>query len=204
MELREALAQISEIRQQVAQTAVFRGYRAVPVAVSGLLAILVAGLQGAWLDEPDRQATAYVALWMSAALASILAVGIEMALRSRHTSTPLWRETTWLAVGQFVPSMAAGGLVTLVLVLHARDSIHLLPGLWQLLFSLGIFGSSRLLPRATIWVALFYLCSGSIALSLGEAALSPWVMGLPFGAGQLVAAAILYWTLERTDVEAES
>ena len=45
------------------------------------------------------------------------------------------------------------------------------------------------------------MISGAMLLTLHEAALSPWAMGLPFGAGQLFAAAILYWTLERTDVE---
>ena len=45
MELREALTQISEIRQRVAQAEVFRGYRAVPVAFSGLLALATACVQ---------------------------------------------------------------------------------------------------------------------------------------------------------------
>ena len=42
MDLHDALTQISEIRRQVARTEVFRGYRAVPVAFSGFLAIVVA------------------------------------------------------------------------------------------------------------------------------------------------------------------
>ena len=36
-------------------------------------------------------------------------------------------------------------------------------------------------------------------LARGEHAFSPWVMGLPFGVGQLLAGAVLYWTLERND-----
>ena len=39
MELREALTQISEIRRQVARAQLFRGYRALPVAFSGLTAL---------------------------------------------------------------------------------------------------------------------------------------------------------------------
>jgi hypothetical protein len=31
--------------------------------------------------------------------------------------------------------------------------------------------------------------------------LSPWAMGVPFGVGQLLAAAVLYWTLERNHDE---
>ncbi len=70
----------------------------------------------------------------------------------------------------------------------------MLPGLWQIFFSLGIFASCRLLARATFWVAVFYLGTGLtvLALARGEAALSPWAMGLPFGVGQLLAAAVLY------------
>jgi hypothetical protein len=40
-----------------------------------------------------------------------------------------------------------------------------------------------------------------LALARGDAALSPWAMGAPFGLGQLATAAVLYWTLERNDEE---
>ena len=33
----------------------------------------------------------------------------------------------------------------------------------------------------------------------GEKAFSPWAMALPFGVGQLMAAGVLYWSLERWD-----
>ena len=57
MELREALTQITEIRLQLARTEVFRGYRAMPVAFSGLLALTTAGFQAVWLPEPLTVAT---------------------------------------------------------------------------------------------------------------------------------------------------
>src|SRR5262249_22697333 len=201
MELREALAQISEIRQQVARTAVFPGYRAVPVAFSGLLALTVAVLEEAWISDPLQEIAAYLTLWVGAAVISLLAMGVEIALNYRASGSSLSRELTRLAVGQFLPSVVAGGLVTFALVTYARASVWLLPGLWAILFSLGIFASHRLLPRATFWVALFYLVVGTFCLTLGEASLSPWAMGVPFGVGQLFAAAVLYWTLERNDGE---
>jgi hypothetical protein len=201
MELREALTQISEIRQQVARTELFRGYRAVPVAFSGLLALAVAGLQSVWLPEPAENLEAYLFLWVGAALVSMLATGAEMALQFRHARSALARETTWLALGQFLPCIVAGGVVMVVVLLHYRELLWLLPGLWAILFSLGIFASYRLLPRATFWVAVFYMVAGTFCLTLREAALGPWTMGVTFGAGQLLAAAVLYWTLERSDVE---
>jgi hypothetical protein len=80
----------------------------------------------------------------------------------------------------------------------------MLPGLWQVLYSLGIFASCRLLPRATFGVALFYLAAGltSLTLARGDAAFSPWAMGLSFGIGQFLAAGVLYRTLECRDVHA--
>ena len=108
-------------------------------------------------------------------------------------------EITWLAVEQFLPCIVAGALLTVVLALFVPDNLWMLPGLWQMLFGLGIFASHRRLPRPTLGVAMFYLLAGVLCLALarGEAALSPWAMCIPFGVGQLYAAAVLYWTLER-------
>ena len=92
----------------------------------------------------------------------------------------------------------AGALLTIVLFRTAPASLWMLPGLWQVVYSLGIFASCQLLPRPTFWVAVFYLGCGLAVLALahGGAALSPWAMGLPFGVGQLLAAVVLYRTLE--------
>ena len=201
MELREALTQISEIRQQMARTEVFRGYKAIPVAFTGVLAILSALVQAVYLRDPAEQSLAYLGLWIGTAVVGGVVAGIEMLLRTYGPESSLRREITWLAVEQFMPCLATGGLLTLVLVRVAPESLWLLPGLWQILFSLGIFASSRLLPRATSGVAFFYLITGllTLALARGDAAFSPWAMGLPFGIGQFFAAAVLYRTLERRD-----
>ncbi|MDR3636521.1 MAG: hypothetical protein P4L84_22145 [Isosphaeraceae bacterium] len=203
MELREAMTQISEIRAQMARTEMFRGYRAVPVAFSGLLALTAAGLQAIWMPEPTTALGGYLALWVGTAVVSAVAAGSQMALRARLSTSRWSRAITWLAIEQFVPCLVTGGLLTFVLVRFAAESVWMLPGLWQILFSLGIFASCRLLPRATFGVGVFYLAAGlaSLILAQGPAALSPWSMGLPFGVGQLLVALVLYRTLECHDVE---
>src|SRR4051794_14067540 len=203
MELHEALTQISEIRLQMARTEVFRGYRAMPVAFSGLLALASSCFQAVWIPEPRVQLTAYLSLWVGAALLSALAAGTEMVVRSRDPASSWSRRITWLAVEQFLPCLVAGGLLTVVLVRFAPEGLWMLPGLWQILFSLGVFASCRLLPKATFWIAVFYLGAGLTTLmwARGDAALSPWAMGLPFGIGQLLAAVVLYRTLESKDAQ---
>ncbi len=202
MDLHDALSQIAEIRQQMARTEVFRGYRAGPVAASGGLAMLAAVVQTGWIGDPSGQKAAYLGLWIGAAVVSGVAAGLGIAARRRLIASSWSREVTRLALEQFAPSVVAGGLLTAVIVRSVPEAFSLLPGLWQILFGLGVFASCRLLPRATWLVAAFYLATGLFVVGLGPAALSPWAMGLPFGVGQILAAAVLYWNLERGDVEA--
>ena len=198
MELRDAISQISQIRMQMARAETLRGLRAVPVAFSGVLALVAGFAQIAWVEQPATEISPYFTIWLGAAVLSAMTAGLEMAARCRVSQSALTRSTVLLAVEQFLPCMVAGGLVTFAIASFAPESIWLLPGLWQVLFSLGLFASHRLLPRPVFWVAVFYLLSGVLLLSLlREQALSPWAMALPFGAGQLAMAAVLYWTLER-------
>ena len=168
MELRDALTQITEIRLQLARTEVFRGYRAMPVAFSGGVALLAALIQAATISEPAVQIGPYLSLWIGAAVVSGLAAGLEMMIRARNAATPVTRELTWLAVEQFCPCLMAGALVTVVLLRAAPESLWMLPGLWQIFYALGIFASCRLLPKPTFWVAVFYLGTGLTVLALAH------------------------------------
>jgi hypothetical protein len=199
MDLQEALAQISEIRQQVARSETFRGYRAAPVAFSGLVACLAAALQHTLIPEPAQNLIAYLGLWVGSAVLSMAVTGLVMCWYCKQSESSLTHTNTRLAVGQFLPSVVAGGLVTVALFQQATHCVWMLPGLWSIFFSLGIFASYRVLPKATFWVGVYYLVAGVLCLvwAKDEFAFSPWAMGVPFGLGQFLSAGILYWTLER-------
>lgn len=201
MELDEALSQIAEIRHQMARTEVFRGYRALPVAFSGVLAVSAAVVQTVWLPNPTERIGAYLGLWVGSAVVSAVLAGAAMIDRRRRMTSAWSGEVTRLALDQFVPCLVAGGLLTMVMAVSVPEGLALLPGLWQILFALGIFASCRLLPRAIWYVAAFYLLAGlaMLIVARGPLALAPWAMGAPFGIGQLMAAGVLYWTLERVD-----
>ena len=204
MELRDALTQIAEIRLRVAETELFRGYRALPVAASGALAILAALMQPMLVPDATADPTAYLKLWLTVAALSIAINVISLALRYHLATNSLAREGIRLAVTQFAPCVLAGALLTCVLARYP-DQVALLPGLWQIIFSLGLFASCRLLPPTTFLIAVGYLACGvlSLALSHQGLALSPWLMGLPFGAGQLLTAAMLYCNFERHNEQTE-
>ena len=202
MELREALTQISEIRRQMARSEVFRGYRSLTVGISGVLALFAAACQPYLVPSPTSELERYLTLWISVAAVSLIVVGGEMCWRARIAGSGLARQMTLLAVEQFLPSVVVGALLTTCIYRGAPEVAWMLPGLWSLVFSLGVFASYRLLPRQVFWVGLYYAVCGFGCLLWGQGsnALSPWQMGISFGGGQLLSAAILYWTLERTHV----
>ena len=203
-ELDRALADITAIRSQLARGTEFRGYGPVTVAATGFLAVAAAALQAVWLPDPSAAPVAYVAIWVATAAISIILIGIEMVARSRRIHSGLADEMIHAATEQFVPAGVAGALLTFVLYRFVPQTLWMLPGLWQIVFALGIFASCRTLPRPMFAAAVWYLAAGlaSLAVANGAHAYSPWAMAVPYGIGQLFIAAILYCSVGESDVEA--
>ena len=199
MELNQALHEIADIRAQVARTAVFRGYRSPTVAISAGIALVAGVLQWAFIDDPLAMLDGYLKLWTAAAACSIGTTGVGMIAHLRRSRSALTLQHTRAAIERFIPCLAVGAAVTVAIAHRAPEAAWMLPGLWCLIFSLGIFASGSLLPRAMAVVAAYYFMCGSFLLGCGVSALAPWTMGLVFGVGQFSTAGILYVTLERPD-----
>ena len=153
--------------------------------------------QAAWIGVPATALPQYLALWIGVASLAMILIGTEAVTRSRRLHSALADEMIVAAAAQFMPALVAGALLSAVLLQWVPDSAALLPGLWQVTFALGVFAASRFLPRATSG-----RCAGTCSaawpsspLHGSEAALSPWCMGLPFGAGQLGSAILLHRAL---------
>jgi hypothetical protein len=201
--LDKALADITTIRSQMARGIEFRGYGPATVAATGVLALLAGGLQAWLLPEPAADTFAYVLLWLVTAATSIILIGIEMVARTRRVHSGLADEMIRAATEQFVPAGVAGALTSFVLFRYATQSLWMLPGLWQIFFSLGLFAASRSLPRPMRAAAAWYLLAGLANLALASEAnpLSPWAMALPFGIGQFLIAAVLHCHAGDNDAE---
>jgi hypothetical protein len=199
--LDKALADISAIRGQMAQATEFRGYGPATFAVTGLLAALAAVGQSIWLKTPAAHVAVYLALWVGVAVISAAIIGFEMVTRSRRMHSELAEAMIRTAVEQFLPAAVAGALITGVLFRFAPQSLSLLPGLWQIIFSLGVFASCRFLPKSMAAVGFWYLATGLVCLALSASgqAFSPWAMGVAFGGGQTLVAILLQRSLGGLD-----
>jgi hypothetical protein len=204
-DLDKALADITAIRSQMARGTEFQGYGPVTVAATAVLAMLAGGAQALWVPDPAANVSGYLTLWIATAAISVVLIGIEMVARSRRIHSGLADEMIHSATEQFIPAGVAGALLTFVLLRFAPATLWMLPGLWQIVFSLGFFASCRSLPRPMFAVAVWYLATGlaSLAFANGAHAFSPWAMALPFGLGQLLMAAILYRSVGTNHAEVE-
>lgn len=193
-DLDKALEEITLIRSQMARGLEFRGLGAVTLAATGVLAVVVAVVQAVWLDDPLGDVAGYLMLWIGIAAISAVLIGVETLTRAQRLHSGLAQEMILAAIEQFLPALGAGALLTAVLFYAAPAELWLLPGLWQVVFSLGLFASRRSLPAAIGIAGFWYMLTGlaCLALARGVHALSPWAMGVPFGLGQALIALVVF------------
>jgi hypothetical protein len=183
------------IRSQMAASTRFRGFAPAVVASTGLLALAAAAAQGAWPEQLSAGPVGYALFWTAIAVIATIAIAVEALGRSRRLHGGMADAMIGGTLRLFLPFGVVGALVTLVLVRVDPEACRLLPGLWQMLVALlGFSAAAATLPRSLAWGASWYLACAAIVLTLaaqtGDA--TPWMMGLPFGGGQMLVAALLH------------
>ena len=198
-EFSRALEQIAEIHEHLAKTEVYRGWRSLPVASSALVGLAAAAWQSATSKPLD--AWSFTIFWLAVGVVALVIGCSEIVWHYATRATPGERRRSLQVVGQFLPALVAGAVATPAVIQASPSLVTLLPGLWALLFGVAVFAAGPFVPRASVWVALYYFAAGMFLLwrAPDAAALSPWAVGGTFGVGQLFAAAALYWSVERPE-----
>jgi hypothetical protein len=191
-ELDRALLDINFVRGHIARTTQFKGYGPLTLAATGLFALGVAALEAQLPGRFHARPLEFIAIWSATAAVAVILIGMEAVVRSRRLHVGMAAEMLQSAIEQFLPAVTAGVLIAFALARWSPGSLWMLPGLWQIVFSLGVFSTARILPRAVVIVGIWYLGCGLACLALGQSdPFSPWSMGIPFGGGQLLVACIL-------------
>lgn len=197
MEIDKALEQLEEIHNHVHRSEVYRGYRSLWTVAIGLVALAAAYLQPRFVD-PNRPLS-FVHFWVAVAVLNFFLPLSQIIFHYLGHETTLERKKTRSAVGQFLPCLFAGAFLTFAVCKSSEAFIVFLPGLWSILFGMGVYASKPYLPSSIHWMAALFFLGGMVLLSLVPSgnSLSPWGMGLTFGLGLITGAGILYFDLER-------
>lgn len=163
--------------------------------------MVASAIQDEVTDDPLRHPAPYLTLWVGIAALSLALISLEAVGRARRAHATLALPMLRSAAQEFLPAIVAGLLLTVVIARDSIQNIWMLPGLWQVIFSLGVFSSCRFLPRPMLAAGLWYLTCGLLLLAHGDGsqALAPWAMGVPFGVGQALVAAVLRFGCRETN-----
>lgn len=197
-DLNRALVDIRDIRRQVARTTEFRGYGPLTLSATAALALLAGAVQSRWLPEPASAPVEYVALWLSTAVFCAALIASQMVGRAKRLHSGMADEMIRMAVAQFLPAGIAGALVPVILLRAPHEVFWMLPGVWQIIFSLGVFASCKCLPRPMLLVGAWFMVTGLACLAIGdERALAPATMAGAYGIGMMLVAAIHYLSAKK-------
>ena len=192
MHIHQALADVRQIQAVLAKTERFRLLRATTVAATALLAFFGAALQAWSVGDASEDPLAYFVYWSVIAAAGAGCAILATAWRywGRPTS---WDRALWFEASRsFVPALAVGGLLTAVIALRHPGAATLLPGIWSMLFGLGVWATTRIFPRSMSGAALYYFVVGVVALVFADNwPFSPLWMAAAFGGGQLLMCGVL-------------
>jgi hypothetical protein len=201
MRVTDALGQIAQIHDHLARAEQYRGFHPIEVAATGLIGLAAAFAQRWLLPGPGLYDLAlfWAGYWLVvAAIAGGVGVGPAVSAYLYHEDVFARRRTRRLA-GQFLPCVVAGLCVTMAVIRGGGDAAYLLPGIWSLLFGLGVFAARPFLPRSIGWVGLFYVVAGAALLArpVKQLDAAGWLVGGVFLFGQGATALVLHRNQER-------
>jgi hypothetical protein len=196
LDVTRAVEEIAEIHAHLASREIYRGWRSIPVAASGLVGVAAAAALTARQAEAD--AWAFLRTWFAVGVIALAAGCAEIAWRYVRHASNLERRRTRAVMRQFLPGLVAGLVVSVALVRLDPTSVGAVPGIWAVCFALAITSARPCLPPASAWAAGYYAVAGLILIALAHAGIpAPWTVGATFGAGQGLTALLIHATLER-------
>jgi hypothetical protein len=152
-----AMDNLRFIRETMAAAATFTAVSGWGTVIIGLTALVAAGLASS-----TDSITRWVFIWTCEAVLSVAISVYAMALKARAAGLPLWSEPARKIVFSFVPPLAVGALLTLVCYEHSL--IALLPGIWMLLYGVGVVAAGTFSVRIVPVMGLAFMVVGTVAL----------------------------------------
>jgi hypothetical protein len=179
-----AMDNLRYIRQTIERAGSFT---AVP-GVGGMLMGSTA-LVAAWLASRQGHGVGWLSIWLGECLLALL-IGIAGAeLKSRRVKLPLLSGPARKFVAGFTPAMVAGAVLTAVL--FRSGSIPLLPGMWMLLYGVGVVSGGWASVRVVPLMGGCFMAMGAVALFWPgvstDAMLAAAFGGLHIGFGTVIA-----------------
>ena len=192
-EVERAIAQIADIRSQLAASTRFRGYAPEAVGVLAIVSMAIVLAQLAWPAALATNDWQIAAAWGTLLAASGLIMAVEAFLRTRSEHGGMAKAMLQSALRAALPVTLVGAVMGGAVFTFAPQVCWMLPGLWQMMVGIVVIASIPTMPRAIVWPGIWYLAAGGCVVVLAgmEGAIDPLLAGGPFVIGHGAIALIL-------------
>lgn len=130
----------------------------------------------------------WLAVWLAASVLALAIGGWSMLVKARRAGTSVFSYSGRRFVLSYVPPLAVGGLLTLVLVRAGLYSA--LPGTWLLLYGTGVVTGGAFSVRVVPIMGLCFMALGAIAL-LAPPTWGDWLMAAGFAGLHIIFGLII-------------
>lgn len=178
-----AMDDLKFIRETMEAAATFTavsGWGTVCIGATALVATALSAL--------TDSVTRWVFIWLCEAALSVGISVYAMARKARAARIPLWSEPARKMVFSFAPPLAVGALLTLVC--YERGLFVLLPGIWMLLYGVGVIAAGTFSVRIVPVMGAAFMLAGTLTMF----APLPWarfLMAAAFGGLHLLFGALI-------------
>jgi hypothetical protein len=173
-----AMESLEFIRTTMARSAPFTAVSGRGGIAMGLLALLAAAL-GRWASS-DQQ---WLLTWIGSAAIAVPVGFLLMRAKARRYELALWSAAGRRFAQGFVPSIAAGAVLTFALV--RIDAIEVVPAAWLLLYGAGVLAGSSSSVPVLAWLGALFMVLGCASLFTPAAWRDLW-LAAGFGVLQIV------------------
>ena len=146
------------------------------------MAVGLSALATAWIASRQGGFPGWIVAWLLDAVVAVLILAGTSAWKARQTRNDLFTRPVQRFVFALFPPLAAGALLTLVLV--GQGAFGVLPGLWLLCYGAGITTGGAFSVRAVPMEGVSFMALGAAA-ALTPAAWGDLWMAAGFGVLQI-------------------
>jgi uncharacterized membrane protein len=191
-DLERALADIAEVRERLGHVQRFKGYSGLAAAISGVFAFAAGVVQ--WLLVPaistPHDGHLYFAIWFACCAASMVVNYGAIAHWYVNDATARERWQTATVGFAILPALILGAALSFALL--RANLFALLPAVWYGCYGVGLLASYTMLPRSVLPISTAFLAAGIGLLFASPAlTLSPWILAVGFGAGQIAIGVLV-------------
>ena len=176
----ENLRFVRETMERAGSFTAVSGWGQVVIGITGILAAWLASMQG----SPEM----WLATWTAAAVVAVAIGVLTTAMKARSMKVPMLSGPGRKFTLSLAPPLVAGAVLTAVLF-HA-GSVSVLPGMWLLLFGVGILTAGAFSVPVVPVMGVIFMLLGSAAL-FSPAAWGDAFMAIGFGGLHIVFGTLI-------------